>query len=673
MKSKLLIVIMFLATILLAQNFENDLMPMPKSIEVKNGKFLLDKNFTIGIKGDFENRIFDAATYALRRLDARTGMFFQQDFITKSNNPENPALQINILKKAEVKIGVDESYQLNISGDKIIIDAVTDIGAMYGLETLLQLLNSDETGYYFPNVLIKDKPEFMWRGLMIDCSRHFMPVDVIKRNLDAMRAVKVNVFHWHLSDDQGVRVESKVFPQIQQLCSDGLFYTQAQIKDIINYANDRGIRIVPEFDIPGHATSWFAALPELASAPGPYKIERNWGIFDPTFDPTNENTYEFFDKFLGEMSQLFNDDYFHIGGDENNGNQWNANENIQKLMKEKNIKDNHQLQAYFNNRILSILTKYGKKLVGWDEILHPEMPTNIVIQSWRGKEALIKAAQSGYMGILSNGFYIDLVQPADFHYKNFIIANESNLTDEERSRILGAETTMWAELVTPETIDSRIWPRTAAIAERMWCDNSVNDVDDMYRRLNRIEFLLEEHGLLHLKNYEMMLRRLTNNNDIVPLKILVDVVEPLEGYTRHSQGVKYQQHSPYTRVVDAARPDSKTAREFSMHVNLFLKNRDSNCLNELKSILQMWKSNHINLTEIIKKSPILHEILPLANNLYDLSEVGLEALQLISSDKKADVKWLDKANSLIQTSKKSYGQVELKIVEPIELMIKAAK
>lgn len=673
MKTKFFLLVIFIFSLnVYSQTFENNLMPQPKYFKLGEGKFIIDKDFTIGIYGNYDNRIFEAATYALRRLDDRTGMFFKQDFITNKNNPEKTTLQINIKEKANIKLGIDESYSLEITTSNVLINSTNEVGAMYALETLLQLLSVGDDKYFFPVCVIKDEPQFKWRGLMMDVSRHFMPVDVIKRNLNALRALKMNVFHWHLSEDQGFRVESKIFPQLHQLCSDGLYYTQEQILDIIKYANDRGIRVIPEFDIPGHATSWFVAFPELASAPGPYNIERNWGIFNPTFDPSNEKTYEFFDKFFGEMSKLFNDEYFHIGGDENNGVQWNSNENIQKFMKEKNIKDNHQLQAYFNNRILEILTKYGKKMIGWDEILHPEMPTNIVIQSWRGKEALVKAAKAGYMGILSNGFYIDLVQPASFHYLNFIIADSVNLSNEERTRILGAETTMWAELVTPETVDSRIWPRTAAIAERMWCNNSVNDVNDMYRRLDRIEFLLEEHGLLHIKNYEMMLRRLTNNNNIEPLKILADIVEPLEGYARHSQGVKYQQHSPYTRIVDAARPDSKPARDFAMHVEHYLLNSENKCKNEVKSFLERLHTNHKELIKLISKSPIIKEIEPLAINAYNLSEVGLEAIKLIESNKKADIKWRDKALAILDESKKSYGQVELKIIEPIKKLVEKA-
>jgi hexosaminidase len=442
---------------------------------------------------------------------------------------------------------------------------------------------------------------------------------------------------------------------------------------VIKYAADRGIRVIPEFDVPGHATSWFVGYPELASAPGPYTVERNWGIMDPTFNPAIEETYTFLDNFFGEMAALFPDEYFHIGGDENNGKQWDANEQIQQFMKENDIEDNHELQAYFNNRVLRILTKHGKKMVGWDEILHEDMPTNILIHSWRGKEALVKSAQQGYRSILSNGYYIDLIQPASFHYLNDPLDKDSPLTEEERKRILGGEATSWAELVTPETVDSRIWPRTAAIAERLWSPQEVNKVDDMYKRLDRISFLLEEHGLLHIKNYEMMLRRLTNNNDISALKTLVDVVEPVKIYQRHFQGVKYRQHSPYTRIVDAARPESMTARNFSILVDKYVTDKNEASLKQIVQWLEKWQSNHSMLKITMSSSPIIREIDTLSFNLQNLSQIGLEALQLIKQNNKAPVNWLDKANAMIEEAKKPYGQVELRIVEPIEKLLELSK
>jgi len=648
------------------------LMPYPKEIKMGEGKYRLDKDFTLSVK-NYDEKVFSYATRFLRRLDDRTGLFFSQDFITAINDPSEAQLEIHFTNSEEIKLGVNESYQLEITQDKINLSGKTNFGVMRGLETLLQLLMVDEDGYYFPVLEINDAPRFPWRGLLIDVCRHFMPMDVLKRNIDGMAAVKMNVLHLHLSEDQGFRIESKIYPKLQELGSDGLYYTQTEMKEIIKYAADRGIRIIPEFDVPGHSTSWFVGYPELASAPGPYEIERNWGVMDPTINPTKEETYVFLDNLFGEMAALFPDEYFHIGGDENNGKQWDANDSIQEFMEENNIKDNHELQVYFNKRVLEILTKHSKKMIGWDEILVPGIPKSVMIQSWRGVESLVKSAQEGYKGILSNGYYIDLMQPASFHYLNDPIPADSPLTDEEKKNILGGEATMWSELVTSETVDSRIWPRTAAIAERLWSNQSVNNVDDMYKRLDRISFLLEEHGLTHIKNYDMMLRRLTNNQSIDELKTLVDVIEPVKIYSRHSQGVKYTQYSPYTRVVDAARPESDRARKFNKCVQEYLKSKNVEKEKAIKYWLDTWRINHEKLLPIISQSPIIKEIEPLSQNLADISQVGLEALKLLSDGNSASSKWLDKANALIESAKEPYGQTEIHVIEGIENLVEATE
>jgi hexosaminidase len=669
-----LFLILFCISISAGDKEQNlNLLPVPSKIYALEGKFILRDNFSIAIKGNPDNRIYQYATTVLRRLAGRTGLFFMQDFITSESTNDTCSMIITCDHPGKIVLNEDESYTLLISPAKINLNSTTDLGALRGMETLLQLLGSDEDNYYFPSVRIEDIPRFPWRGLMMDVSRHFMPVEVIKRNLDAMAAVKMNVFHWHLSDDQGVRVESRIFPQIQKLCSDGYYYTQEQIKDIINYAADRGIRVIPEFDIPGHSTAMLVAFPELASAPGPHKIERNYGVFDPTFNPTIEATYEFFDKFFGEMAGLFPDEYFHIGGDENNGKQWNANKSIQDFMKKNKIPDDNALQAYFNKRILQILTKYGKKMIGWDEILHPDMPTNIVIQSWRGTQALIDAAKKGYSGILSNGYYIDLIQPALYHYLNDPIPDSSGLTDNQKKRILGGEATMWAEDVTPETVDSRIWPRTAAIAERFWSPAKIRNIEDMYKRISIINFHLEELGITSIKNQGMMMRRLTNNNNVSSLKVFIDVVEPLKIYERHSQGVIYTQQSPYTRVVDAALPESETARQFNLLVVNFLTKKSKSDADEIKRQLNIWKDNHNKLVKIIRLSPILKEIEQASLNLSKISQTGLEAVELILSGKTYNADWIKNNINFLNDSRKSYGQVEIMIIPGIEKLINAVR
>jgi len=317
-------------------------MPYQNNVRLVGDKFRIKKDFKIGVVIGTQ-RLFDGSTRFLRRLDDRVGLFFKQNYIGVNDVDESASLLVNIERQGELKLNEDETYQLDVKESQITINAETDIGALRGLATLQQLLKVDEQGYYFPGVDIDDEPRFPWRGLLIDVCRHWMPIDVIKRNLDGMEAVKMNVLHLHLTEDQGFRIESKVYPKLHEFGSNGDYYTQDQIREIIDYAAARGIRVVPEFDIPGHTTSWFVGYPDLASAPGPYVIETRYGVQDPTINPVPESTYVFLDKFLGEMAGLFPDNYIHIGGDENNGKQWDANKEIQSFMAKMNFLDNNEL------------------------------------------------------------------------------------------------------------------------------------------------------------------------------------------------------------------------------------------------------------------------------------------------------------------------------------------
>ncbi len=671
--------VLMLSPVLAQENSMNlNLMPVPASIEFQAGKFRVHESFKIAVSGNADARLYSGATRALRRLAGRTGLFLPQDFIKPGINVDSASMTVACERPGQVQFGEDESYTLTISSAQILLSAKNDLGALRGLETFLQLLSADAQGYFLPAVKIKDAPRFPWRGLLIDACRHFMPLEVIYRNLDAMAAVKMNVLHWHLSEDQGFRVESKLYPKLHELGSDGLYYTQAQIKDVLAYAAERGIRVIPEFDVPGHATSWLVAYPELGSAPGPYQIERNWGIFYPAINPAKEFTYQFLDKFFGEMAALFPDPYFHIGGDElehgdyHVAKHWNENPEIQAFKKKNNLKDNAALQAHFNSRLLKILTKHDKIMVGWDEIFHESMPNNIVIHSWRGRESMVKAAQLGYQSILSNGYYIDLIQPIDFHYLNDPLPGDSPLNDEQKKKILGGEATMWSEMISPETIDARVWPRSAAIAERLWSPREINDVDDMYRRLEQISIQLEEHGLTHEKNYGMMLRRLAGGYEVTALKNFVDVLEPVKSYNRNRLR-KHTSYSPYTRVVDAARPDAGVARKFRNAVDRYLANRQSNGVaTQIKSWLMLWKDNHADLLKVIKRSPALGEIESLSQDLSESADAGLEAITMLELNQKASEVWNKEKLALLQKAKEPRGQAELMVVSAIEKLIAAA-
>ncbi|HKV36977.1 MAG TPA: family 20 glycosylhydrolase [Pyrinomonadaceae bacterium] len=650
---------------------QHNLMPVPASITFDNDRLAVDESFKVATRGHSDARLQAAIARFVKRLEGRTvlslapGLALDDQMTTLIVHCEGPGKDIPAVDE-------NESYRIDITRRQALLSAPTVVGAIRGLETVLQLLNADRGGYFLPGVKIQDQPRFPWRGLMIDVARHFEPIEVLKRNLDGMAAMKLNVFHWHLSEDQGFRVESKKYPKLHQLGSDGNYYTQEQIKDVIAYARDRGIRVVPEFDIPGHSTSWLVGYPELGSAPGPYTIERRPGIFEPALDPTREEVYKFLEGFLGEMTALFPDAYFHIGGDENEGKQWDRNPAIQAYMKQKGIKDNHALQAYFNTRLLKILQKNNKKMIGWDEILQPEIPKDVVIHSWRGTAALAEAARKGYDGILSNGYYIDLIQPASQHYIADPLPADSTLTPAEAKHVLGGEATMWAEWVTHETIDSRIWPRTAAIAERLWSPRNVTDVNEMYRRLAVISLQLEELGLAHKKNQDMMLRRILRSDDIGPLKTLVSIVEPVKEYRRYQQRPQTML-SPLTGVVDATTPDSEAARKFAWMVDAFLADAPRFQLyrSELGQMLADWQRSGATLEPLIDRSPSLKEVKPLAANLSVLGETGLEALSYIKLGLPSTPEWRTQSLLKMDEAAKPYGALEFMVVPSVRKLILA--
>lgn len=665
-----------------------DLMPWPQKIEMKSGTFTLDKNFKVNIKGQPDTRIFEAATHFLRRLDGRTGLFLEQGFVTKENEFPTASLQINCAKAGKTGLYEDESYQLEIQSTGITINATSDLGAIHALETVLQLLQNNESSFYFPMVSITDFPRFTWRGLMIDAARHFQPVDVIKRNLDAMAAVKMNVFHWHLVDDQGWRIEMKKHPRFTELASDGDYYTQEEIKDIVKYADQRGIMVIPEIDVPGHATAILTAYPEIGSkvvnsnanslenktqtsTVASYSLERNSGIFTPTLDPSNPRTYELLSEIFDEVCPLFSGRYFHIGGDENEGKDWDANPKIQAFMKKNKLANNHELQTYFTMQLIPMLKKHQKELMGWEEIMTKNMSKEAVIHSWRGPnegllsgQSLVIAAKNGYKTVLSNGYYIDLMQSVADHYLNDPIAKSTVLTSEERARILGGEAVMWSELVTPLTIDSRIWPRTAAIAERLWSDAAITDLSSLRKRLKTVSFRLEELGITHLKNKDVILRNISNNQKTEVLEDFSKICEPLKIYTRNSGGTEYKVYSPLTLFADACTPDAEDAVAFEAAVNQYLENKSPDNQNRVTDFLKKWIEINSKLIALSSNAPLIQPILPLSKNISEASQQ-----LLLKIEKKQAVNTAVLSDLIEQCNSKKYADVELAVYSSLKKLL----
>ena len=602
----------------------HNLMPVPARVVFEGDNLPIDARFAVAFHGARDPMLSRAAERMLLRITRLTGLP-----IVRSGG--TVALTIRCAKPASPvpSVADDESYTLTVRSSGATLTAPTPYGALHGMETFIQLIEQRPTGYVVRGATIEDQPRFPWRGLMIDACRHWIPPDVIRRNLDAMAAVKMNVLHWHLSEDQGFRVESKVYPLLHEKGSDGLYYTQEQVRDVVRYAADRGIRVVPEFDMPGHTGAWLVGYPWLSSGKGPFEIGRTWGVYDPVIDPTNEKVYAFVERVIGEMAALFPDAYFHIGGDEVNGKQWDASPAVVAYRQQHGMKTNEDLQAYFNTRISKMLAKRGKIMVGWEEILHKDLPKNTVVHSWRGQKSLADAALRGYQGILSNGYYLDYIWPAAQHYAVDPLGKDAaGLPAEAQKRILGGEACMWSEWVTPETIDSRIWPRTAAIAERYWSPATVADAADMYRRLGFVSRQLDATGVIQRSGYTAMLDRLANDGPTEALQGIVDLVEPVKNYNR-GRRAKFTSQMALNRIVDAARAESDEARAFGQSVDRFLANRaDKDARDAIVAALTRWQVLARDVQPVMS-APLLQEAVPLVQNVAALSGFGLRAVEAL--------------------------------------------
>jgi hexosaminidase len=643
-----------------------NMMPLPAHWESRSGELAIGIDFQVAVTGYRDSRLDAAVQRFSDRLSRQAGIpFFPKGM--------RASLTIECQGAAPTypKLGEDEAYQLEVTESGATLRANTTTGILRGLETFLQLAGPGERGMRVPAIHIEDQPRFPWRGLMLDVSRHWMPPPVVFRTLDGMASVKLNVFHWHLSDDQGFRVESKRFPKLQQLGSDGHFYTQQTVKQVVEYAADRGIRVIPEFDIPGHTSSWLAAYPELASMPGTYSIERTWGVFHPVLDPTREQTYAFLNTLLGEMAALFPDPYFHIGGDEVDDADWKASASIQKFEQAHQIKTSHELQAYFNHRVQAILHKCGKTMVGWDEVIEPGLATDTVIQSWRGAESLSDAARKGYRAILSGGYYLDHLKPASEHYEVDPLAGEATqLSASDAARILGGEACMWTEYASPETVDSRLWPRLAAIAERFWSPQDIRDTGSMYARLSFVTRLLGYAGVENRSNFVPMLDRLTGDQGSQAVVDLADAVEAL-GIVGRRDEHKYSSLVPLNRLVDAARPESEPARRLTLAVGAWLGAPTADAGSLIRQQLLTWAMTPVALHELAPGNYLLTDLLPVAENLGHVGDIGIKALDFLDKRQAPPEGWAASQLQALTEYEKPKAEIRLAAVRPVRLLVEA--
>ncbi|QTE40669.1 MULTISPECIES: beta-N-acetylhexosaminidase [Mucilaginibacter] len=679
-----------------------NLMPIPSRLQRNNGKFRITEKLTVSVSAEAKDSVlYRAVNRAYKRLNSKTAALFGQQYITPNDTLKNAVMQIKAASKTLMKIGIDESYKLTIDNSHINLTAPNTIGVLRGLQTLIQLCSLDGDGYYFPCVSITDAPRFQWRGIMIDVARHFISVDEIERNIDAMATVKMNILHWHLTDDEGFRVESKLFPLLQAKGSNGDYYTQAQLREVVQYASDRGIIVEPEFDMPGHSQSWFAGYPELASRPGPYRPgpRSQWMQEHPdpnrpknsgpasvvndlegsTFDATNEKVYKFLDKFIGEMTSIFPAEYVHIGADENNGLAWKLNPKIADWMTKHKMQSTDDLERYFVSRIYDILKKHHKQMVGWEEIYNNngQLPKDAIVHKWippslskfvKSHGTADEFASHGYGTILSEGFYLDVFMPASFHYTNPVLMQETS------PKILGGEAAQWAEMIDNENASLRVWPRAGAIAERLWSPVSVSDVDDMYRRLFILREQLSQQGLLNIYEYDRALGQIVDKENVVYLKTLVDVLTPINGYMKamgnmmKSPALGYQT-TPLTFVSDFVACDSETQKKFRALVKVYLENHDKSVEEKIRWYLIQWQNNQTHLDPLFAGNRRLLEIQNHSKNLASAAAIGLEALTRADKSTEVDNAWVQKNIDLLNSYTTAHAETKLAIISEVSSLV----
>jgi hexosaminidase len=650
------------------------LMPLPSSAQSGQGSLGLNARFRAGFSGSHDARLDAAFDRFLARLDYRCGGIRRMQHDAAADAPNLVTLQVAGPGQAIQGVDEDESYKLNVTPQGATLKAATDVGAMRGLETFLQLVNMENGSCLVPAVSIDDAPRFRWRGLLVDVVRHFEPVDEVERTLDAMVIAKLNVFHWHLSDDEGFRAESKKFPKLTETASGGLFYTQEQMREVVAYARARGVRVIPEFDMPGHSTSEAFAYPEIGSGEDLKNVHLVYEDPRAELDPSNEKTYKFIDAFVGEMGEIFPDDYYHIGGDETEGKAWLANPRIKAFMDKKGFKTAAELQTYFNQRLLPILAKHHKKMVGWDEILTPGLPKDVMIQSWRGLESLSAAAVQGYTGILSTPYYLDHMDTAEQMFLADVIPADTKLTPDQQKLILGGEICMWAEQINPDSIDSRIWPRALAVAERFWSPQSDRDVPDMYRRMRATSLELEEVGIKHIVGPKKLRRSLAGSVDPEALDTLAAVIEPVS-FSDREDTQRTDSYTSLNRLVDAVVGDPPARQEIAHEVDAVLNGQGAEraaAEMHLRRQFASLQEASPNLQALCQRSARLNDAADRARQLGQLGRAGVEALAYLDSHTAPPSGWADQQMAVLTDAQKPSALVKFVFLTDLEKLVKAA-
>lgn len=533
---KQLIFLLILGTILVITSCiknknEYNLVPYPQSLKAKPGVFTLKQSTKVLFFGS-ENSRFVARSFV---NFVRPAIGFELE-IEKTDQIRAVKGTVCFVEDTTME-GIEGSYQLEVTNNHILVKANNPVGLYYGFQTIRQLLPPQveskqllkDINWEVPAVIIIDQPNFPYRGMHLDVGRHYFPVNFIKNYIDLLALHKMNVFHWHLTEDQGWRLEIKKYPKLTEISAfrdetlvghaknkpfkyDGKpyggFYTQEEAREIVKYAADRFVTVIPEIEMPGHAQAALAAYPELGCTGGPYKVATEWGVFKEVYCAGNDKTFAFLEDVLLEVMDIFPSEYIHIGGDECLKERWEECPECKKRMMEEGCKDTHELQSYFIGRIEKFLNSHGRDIIGWDEILEGGLAPNATVMSWRGIKGGVEAAKQGHDVIMTPNtyFYLDYYQnnpgeeplaiggylPLSKVYSFNPMAGE--LTEEEAKHIIGVQGNVWTEyMAESDYVEYMAYPRACAIAEVAWLDSTKRNFDNFDNRLQK-----------HLKRFDVM-------------------------------------------------------------------------------------------------------------------------------------------------------------------------
>lgn len=519
-KPRILLICAFLLSLKVYSQVNPPIIPQVQEFKLSKGYFLLDNKISI---------------------QSPEALAFEASYLKQIlSGYEGKGKKVKVIDLVLENGGSDfdtsiERYSLDISPEKVQIKAKSAQGIFHGIQSFRQILAAYPDGR-IPAWSIQDQPRFEWRGMHLDVSRHFFSVDEVKKYIDYLALYKLNTFHWHLTEDQGWRIEIKKYPKLTEIGAwrngtmvgkydnqeydairYGGFYTQDQIREVVAYATERHITVVPEIEMPGHALAALTAYPELSCTGGPFEVAKGWGVFDDVFCAGNDEVFSFLQDVLDEVLELFPSQYIHIGGDECPKTRWKACEKCQKRIKEEGLKDEHELQSYFIQRIEKYLNAKGRKIIGWDEILEGGLAPNAAVMSWRGTEGGIAAAQEEHFAVMSPGSpcYFDHYQVKDTSTEPHAIGGYNPLSkvyayepvpdalsEEEAKYIMGAQANVWTEYMkTFDHVEYMSLPRMAALAEVVWTQPGKKDYPDFLRRLKIQVKILDQMGTNYSKHF----------------------------------------------------------------------------------------------------------------------------------------------------------------------------